>query len=62
MGKGGKQPVEHGTGSGQQLIVVLDGGHVVQQGTWDELARNPGMFSRLLQFTEGEPKREEVAP
>jgi ABC-type multidrug transport system fused ATPase/permease subunit len=34
-------------------IVVLDEGRVVQQGTWDELARNPGVFARLLNLTSG---------
>jgi ABC-type multidrug transport system fused ATPase/permease subunit len=44
-------------------IVVLDQGRVAQQGTWEELAVNPGIFARLLRFTEGpETKPEEVVP
>lgn len=33
-------------------IVVLDGGRVAQQGTWEELEKTPGMFERLLQVNE----------
>lgn len=33
---------------GMSRIVVLDGGRIVQQGTWNELAARPGLFSTLL--------------
>jgi subfamily B ATP-binding cassette protein MsbA len=42
-------------------IVALDEGNVVQQGTWDELAANPGMFARLLQITEAPEIKHEAA-
>ena len=42
-------------------IVVLDEGRVVQQGTWEELARNPGVFARLLNLTGGTSNKPTVA-
>jgi ATP-binding cassette, subfamily B, bacterial MsbA len=34
------------------LIVVLDGGRVVETGTWSELESRPGAFQKLLKATE----------
>lgn len=35
-------------------VLVLDGGRIVQRGTWDDLASVPGLFADLLEAQSGE--------
>lgn len=48
------------------LIVVMEGGQIVETGRWEELAGRPGPFHRLLDAAEGNrnqpPDRDETGP